>query len=113
MLSNAFDAVATVPEPRVWVSACVDWEGDAEARRCGWVDVVIRDNGPGIAAAVRPRIFEAFFTTKAPRSGMGLGLAIAKEIIETHGGTIALAESDGPGTVFVIRLPITPPARPL
>jgi len=109
VLSNAFDAVATVPEPHVWVSACVDWGGDAEARRCGWIDVVIRDNGPGIAAAVRPRIFEAFFTTKAPRAGMGLGLAIAKEIIETHGGTIALAESDRPGTVFVIRLPFTSP----
>jgi two-component system, NtrC family, sensor kinase len=107
VLSNAFDAVSFGSEPRVWVSAGAEWEGEA-ARRCGWVEVVIRDNGPGVAAPVRPRIFEAFFTTKPPRSGMGLGLAIAKEIIETHGGTIALAESDAPGSVFVIRLPIPP-----
>jgi len=109
ILSNAFDAVASVRDPHVWVSACVDSGGDAEARRCGWIDVAIHDNGGGIAAAVRPRVFEAFFTTKAPRNGMGLGLAIAKEIIETHGGTITLADSDQPGTMFVIRLPFSMP----
>jgi signal transduction histidine kinase len=106
VLRNAFDAVAGANAPCVWVSARAEWEGGVAAHHRGWVEVAIRDNGPGVAAAVRPRIFEAFFTTKAPRSGMGLGLAIAREIIEAHGGTIALATSDGPGTMFVIRLPI-------
>jgi len=112
VLSNAFDAVASVSEPHVRVSACVDGREDAASRR-RWLEVMIQDNGPGIAAAVRPRIFDAFFTTKAPRSGMGLGLAIAKEIIETHGGSIALDESDGPGSVFAIRLPIDQPSPSL
>jgi two-component system NtrC family sensor kinase len=110
VLGNAFDALAAVPEPCVWVSASSGWLADG-TRRSGWVEVLIRDNGPGIPAAVRPRIFEAFFTTKAHRSGMGLGLAIAKEIIETHGGTIALADSDAPGTLFVIRLPAAAPLQ--
>jgi two-component system, NtrC family, sensor histidine kinase HydH len=62
----------------------------------------IHDDGPGIPAEVRPRIFEALFTTKA--KGSGLGLALCRRIIEAHGGSIQLAPSDS-GAVFVLVLP--------
>ena len=48
-------------------------------------------------------IFDPFFTTKA--KGTGLGMPIAKRIIEAHGGQIALGDADGPGTVFLITIP--------
>ena len=51
----------------------------------------------------RPRLFEPFFTTRA--EGTGLGLALCAEIVHQHGGSIELAEDDGPGAEFVVRLP--------
>jgi PAS domain S-box-containing protein len=62
----------------------------------------VRDNGPGLAPEVRRRLFEPFFTTKT--KGTGLGMAIAKRIIEAHGGRIE-ADSAGPGTEIHIYLP--------
>jgi PAS domain S-box-containing protein len=58
------------------------------------VEVSIRDNGPGLTAEVRRRLFEPFFTTKT--KGTGLGMAIARRIVEAHGGTIFAADA-GPG----------------
>lgn len=68
------------------------------------VEVRIRDQGPGIPAECRPRVFEAFFTTKT--KGTGLGLAISDRIVRAHEGSIEVAEGDGPGAEFVITLPI-------
>jgi len=65
----------------------------------------VADNGPGIAPAVRNRIFEPYFTTKPMGVGTGVGLAVCLGIVEAHGGTIALEESDPEGTVFSIVLP--------
>ncbi len=64
--------------------------------------VAVRDNGPGLTEEQRRRIFEPFYTTKA--HGTGLGMAIARRIIEAHGGTIAVGGA-GPGAEFVITLP--------
>jgi PAS domain S-box-containing protein len=69
--------------------------------------VTVRDNGPGIGPEQRPKIFDPFFTTKA--KGTGLGMAIAKRIVEAHGGQIAVGESSGPGAVFLLTLPKGPP----
>jgi signal transduction histidine kinase len=52
---------------------------------------------------MRPKVFDPFYTTKA--KGSGLGMAIAKRIVEAHGGQIAVGESDGPGAVFLVTLP--------
>ncbi|EKR64254.1 PAS domain S-box protein [Leptospira weilii str. 2006001853] len=70
------------------------------------VEVVISDTGPGISAFAKERIFEPFFTTKAPGEGSGMGLDIAKKIVETHGGTIQF-ETSPQGTSFFVRLPIS------
>ncbi len=70
-----------------------------------WYQVQVADAGPGIPAEVQARLFEPFFTTKA--RGTGLGLATARRIIESHGGTLTLRCPPGGGTVAVIRLPVT------
>jgi signal transduction histidine kinase len=62
----------------------------------------VSDSGPGVPASIRERIFEPFFTTRA--RGNGIGLSIVKSVIEAHGGTISLADSDR-GATFVIELP--------
>jgi two-component system nitrogen regulation sensor histidine kinase NtrY len=65
--------------------------------------VRIADTGPGISDEVRSKIFEPNFSTKS--EGMGLGLAIAKRVIEEHGGRIECSSERGKGTTFEIRLP--------
>ncbi len=68
-------------------------------------EIEIRDDGHGIAADILPRIFDPFFTTKEVGRGLGLGLFIVFEIIEEHGGCIAVESQPGKGTAFFVRLP--------
>ncbi len=75
---------------------------EAEGRRV-WVDVV--DDGPGVPAERRERIFEPFFTTKPAGRGTGLGLPIARRLVEAHGGALTLRESAPGRTVFRVELP--------
>ncbi|HSR11016.1 MAG TPA: ammonium transporter [Thermodesulfobacteriota bacterium] len=70
----------------------------------GFVDVSIRDTGPGIAEDVKNRIFEPFFSTK--EEGIGLGLPIAQRIVEEHGGKIRAENGPGEGTTFRVSLPV-------
>ena len=72
-------------------------------RTANEVLVTITDTGPGIPVETQRRIFEPFFTTKA--KGTGLGLAVARRIIEEHGGTIQVESQEHHGTRFLIRLP--------
>jgi signal transduction histidine kinase len=69
------------------------------------IEIVIGDDGHGIAPEALPRIFDPFFTTKDVGHGLGLGLFIVFEIIEEHGGCIAVESAPGKGTTFRIRLP--------
>ncbi|MFH2064336.1 MAG: ATP-binding protein [Pseudomonadota bacterium] len=64
----------------------------------------IQDNGPGIPPELKDKIFEPFFSTK--EEGSGLGLSIAKRIVEEHGGELKTESQDGPGAVFTIIMPI-------
>ncbi len=66
--------------------------------------IIISDTGPGIPAEARPKIFEPFFTTKT--KGTGLGLTVARRIIEEHGGLISINGEVNQGTSFIIRLPL-------
>jgi signal transduction histidine kinase len=65
--------------------------------------VAVRDNGPGLSDEQRQRIFDPFYTTKT--KGTGLGMAIAKRIVDAHGGLIAVGDAPGPGAEIVIILP--------
>ena len=69
-----------------------------------WLTITVSDTGPGIPPEIQRRIFEPFFTTKA--RGTGLGLAVARRVIEEHGGTIALISETGKGATFTIKLPL-------
>jgi PAS domain S-box-containing protein len=68
------------------------------------VEIVIRDNGPGIPAAALARVFDPFFTTRT--QGTGLGLSICQSIIREHGGTISIDSVVGQGTSVTIDLPV-------
>jgi len=70
-----------------------------------YIDVTIRDNGPGIPDAIRAHIFEPFFTTKPDGEGTGLGLYICRQVIARVGGDL-IVNSDDSGAAFVVQLPI-------
>ena len=76
----------------------------------GQAEVQVRDDGPGIPAADLPHVFSRFYqvarSDRPPRSGLGLGLYIASEIVTAHGGTLAVASVEGRGTTFTVRLPL-------
>jgi signal transduction histidine kinase len=70
-----------------------------------WAVVRVTDDGPGVPADALPRIFEPFFTTKPKGEGTGLGLGIARQIVDKHGGAMR-CESQPGWTMFEVRLPI-------
>ncbi|MBP2234481.1 GAF domain-containing protein [Sinorhizobium kostiense] len=77
------------------------------------VEIIIRDNGPGIPADVRERMFNPFFTTKPAGEGTGLGLSLSHDIIvKQHGGSIEVETESGRYTEFRIQLPRIAAATP-
>lgn len=70
----------------------------------GSAEVRVTDNGPGIEAEKLDQIFQPFVSTKG--KGMGLGLAICREIVEGHGGRLEVESTPGVGTTFIVRLPL-------
>ena len=70
------------------------------------VELIFRDNGPGISEENIEKIFDPFFTTKDVGHGTGLGLAISYGVVIAHNGTISVASEIGKGTTFTVRLPI-------
>jgi signal transduction histidine kinase len=70
-----------------------------------WLTITISDTGPGVPPDIQRRMFEPFFTTKT--RGTGLGLAVARRVVEEHGGTIDVASESAKGTTFTIRLPLS------
>jgi signal transduction histidine kinase len=98
LIGNAIDAVADGGS--VEVSA---------RHEDGSVVVQVVDNGPGIPADLRERIFEPFFTTKPAGDGVGLGLAIARRLVDQHEGELEIDSSPG-HTEFRVILPAGEPA---
>jgi signal transduction histidine kinase len=85
-------------------------------RRLGpqFTEVVVTDNGVGISDDIKPRIFQAFFTTMAGKGGSGLGLHIVKSIVcGPLGGQISVQSEAGGGSRFFITLPNKAPAEGL
>jgi signal transduction histidine kinase len=79
-------------------------------RRPREVCVAVADNGPGIAADEQERIFQRFYRASGQRgdgpAGSGLGLPIARALLELHGGTLTLESRVGQGSAFRVRLPV-------
>jgi signal transduction histidine kinase len=99
LLQNALDAVARTEDARVVVEIA---RHDAHHVR-----LTVRDNGPGVSAEMRERLFEPYATTK--EHGTGLGLAIVERIVIEHGGEIRYGDAPGGGAEFTIILPISGP----
>jgi signal transduction histidine kinase len=86
------------------------------ARRNGAVEVTVSDTGPGISAEHLPRVFDRFYRVDPARSrdegGTGIGLAIARSVVEAHGGRIWAASEPGRGSAFTFELPAAPAPAP-
>lgn len=97
LVLNAMEAVGDLPDERRSVVLAV---------RTGFEDaeIVVRDRGPGIPHDQLPRLFDSFYTTKS--QGMGLGLSIARTLVEAHGGRIRVESELGTGTAFHVELPV-------
>jgi len=80
-------------------------------REGSWVCLCVADTGPGIAAGDLPHLFERFYRGKGAgrRSGMGLGLSIARWIAQEHGGQITVESREGQGSTFTLWLPLSGP----
>ena len=106
LFRNIFDnALTACPEPARVEIACVATNDTGNHTGAPGLRIAIRDNGPGFTAEQRRRIFEPFYTTKT--HGSGLGMTIAKRIVESHGGAIALGDAPS-GAEFLITLPRSP-----
>jgi C4-dicarboxylate-specific signal transduction histidine kinase len=93
---NAFEALSVVRADarRIIIRA----EGVKDGQICASV----RDSGPGFPAGIVDQLFEPFFSTKV--EGTGMGLAIARTIIETHGGTLSARNNENGGAIFTVCL---------
>ena len=80
------------------------------SRRQGWNKIVVRvsDTGPGMPPEVVERVFLPFFTTKGPGKGMGLGLAVCRELVGRLCGRIEVDSVPGQGTTFTVTVPCVP-----
>src|SRR5215217_3868628 len=96
LLDNAVKYTPEGGEVRVWAH-----ESD------GQVGVTVRDTGVGIPEEELPRIFERFYRADKARTrgGAGLGLAIARQIVEAHGGTMEVRSTPGKGSTFILQIP--------
>ncbi|MEY2606791.1 MAG: two-component system, LuxR family, sensor kinase FixL, partial [Verrucomicrobiota bacterium] len=94
---NSFEAMTALPSNarRLAIHAGRDGNGD--------ILVSVRDSGPGFPAGIVEQLFEPFFSTKA--EGTGMGLAIARSIVEAHGGSLSGENCDDGGACFTVRLP--------
>jgi len=72
-----------------------------------YLRLTVSDTGQGIEEEALGRIFEPYFTTKGQNGGTGMGLAVVHGIVTSHGGTITVESTEGKGTRFEIRLPVS------
>ena len=103
LVFNAFDSVCDGDAPREVRLSAAQTEVDR-------VRLSVRDRGKGIDPKAMPRLFEPFFTTKA--TGMGMGLAIVRSIVENHGGRIWAGQNPGSGATFELELPLEVKGQP-
>jgi signal transduction histidine kinase len=100
LLMNAVDAVATMPTERRRVRISTR-QSDGEVR------VSVADTGVGIQADHISKIFEPFYTTKTEATGMGMGLPIARRMVEAHGGRLTAENNAGDGATVWFTVPLS------
>jgi len=97
LVNNAVEALRATPKPRIEIKA---WKKDSTFY------LTVKDNGSGIPAAIQDRLFEPF-VTHGKSEGIGLGMAIVRNIVTAHGGAITFETAPNQGTSFLIRIPQT------
>ena len=118
LIQNAIDASGTGIEVRISAMLCQrsgslipDGAEVAGNLKCikdkekKYVEILIKDNGPGIPAENLSKVFNPFYTTSEPGHGAGLGLYIVQEIVNEHGGCLAISSEAGKGTQIIVLLP--------
>ena len=98
LVQNGCEAIQDTPESRRAVTVRTKQRGDRE------LEISVSDDGRGISESLGERVFEPFFTTKA--QGIGMGLAISRSIVESHGGRLWATPNPDQGTTFYFTLPI-------
>ena len=104
ILTNAIQAMPGGGRLRIFAVTATELNG------AGNLQLHFADTGPGIPLAEREKVFAPFYSTKA--TGFGLGLAIAKKVVEDHGGRVFVDNGDNPGTDLVVQLPLPRTSRP-
>ncbi|WP_374427422.1 ATP-binding protein [Ideonella dechloratans] len=99
LIGNGLDAMREQPQRALWIDA---------AAQDGRVAVRVRDQGPGLDPALRDRVFEPFFSTKSAGGGLGLGLAISRDIAREAGGELEADNHPDGGACFTLWLPPVP-----
>lgn len=105
LINNAFYAVDSEDkkgingyQPKIVVST---------RKQNDWVEIKISDNGVGISADIKDKIFNPFFTTKPTGQGTGLGLSISYDIVKAHGGELKVDSFNNKGASFILTLPVS------
>lgn len=109
LISNAIDALEESNQDKIYeeIEQNPNTIIITTAADDNWAIVIIADNGTGIPLQAKPKLFDAFFTTKIEGKGTGLGLSISYQIVtEKHGGTLECISSPGNGAKFVIKIPV-------
>jgi signal transduction histidine kinase len=113
LINNAFYAVHEKKKqlgdgfnPEVTISTKLALTNSPIRQFANSLIVSVADNGFGVPASYRNKIFQPFFTTKPTGQGTGLGLSLSYDIIKAHGGELTLETDDGHGSVFIIQLPM-------
>jgi signal transduction histidine kinase/DNA-binding response OmpR family regulator len=106
LLANAFKFTPSAGQVAVKVSVADAPEPGAPV----WLELTVQDTGRGIAPAQLPHVFDRFYqadsSTTREQEGTGIGLSLTKELVDLHGGTIAVSSELGRGTTVVVRLPL-------
>jgi two-component system C4-dicarboxylate transport sensor histidine kinase DctB len=107
LVGNAADAMHDAPRRELRL-----WAGEVGGMVDGMVEIHVSDCGSGLPEDVRARLFEPFFSTKADGGGLGLGLAISRDIAREAGGELEADNAPGGGARFILRLPVPLPSPP-
>jgi hypothetical protein len=101
IINLIMNALQSLPDKERPVSVETSHDGQA-----GEAVIKVRDEGGGMPAEVKSRLFEPFFSTKLESGGTGLGLAISNVIVKDHGGVLQFESEEGKGTTAIVRLPV-------
>jgi signal transduction histidine kinase len=101
LVDNALDVLSDHHDP------CINFECTSQG---GHILLHVTDNGPGLAEATHERLFQPFFSTKPPGRGLGLGLAMSRQVMREMGGELEAGAGPGGGARFTITLPACPAA---